>query len=382
MGIIKKKEKKLKYQSKRIASGYEGINFYAVWDKKNPDAVGIMLSGEHILSKKLPDRIICEIEEVHKDFFVKHSCLFVPTNASQYDIFKTTNGEKIFSGVEITQCKDKNPIVILKDPKNKRYAWLDTVDTVNRGYPSKLHYINNVEGYDRDYDDRYSDFKYEKIENIPGYDNLYIASKGGKQGLIGHTDYGLFTMLNFEKGTLQCITKSNMLISREKGCVEGYKIYRFNSVPFQGKDKAFRGEKLEWQDEIEIGRLKNIGTGKWGLINLYNPPEKYYDEIDFKYDSIEEFKNIDVYHWIAKAKLKGKYGYINTDGTEYIPCIFDEISDFDEKKTAKAKFNGEEVVLEKNKIIVSPKFLSTHKISPSKNVEVLCKNDFEEIKDI
>jgi hypothetical protein len=355
MGIIKKKEKKLKYQRKFIASGYEGITFHAVWDKKNPNAVGIMLSGEHILSKKLPDRMICEMEEVHKDYLKKGSYLFIPTASSKYDVFNTNYGRKQLSGIEIENLKSKENMVVIKDNLERCYL---------------LNTDNN----------KHSDF-YDKIERIPGY-RQFIVSKNKKEGLLGYSfHYGLTQMLPLKKGKLQCITKSGMLIRREKGCVEGYKLRRLSSEAFEGKDRVFRGEKLEWQDEIEIGRLKNIGTGKWGLINLYKPDKSAYKNTCI-YESIGKFQNIDIYHWIAKAKLNGKYGYINTDGTEYIPCIFDEISDFDEKKTAKAKFNGEEFVLEKNKIIVSPKFLSTHKISPSKNVEVLCKNDFEEIKDI
>ncbi|MBR4438825.1 MAG: WG repeat-containing protein [Bacteroidales bacterium] len=93
-------------------------------------------------------------------------------------------------------------------------------------------------------------------------------------------------------------------------CVYELRNYRFLSY-YNQEDSAVRFES----GLLTVGRDK-----KWGCINIQGE-----ELIPCEYDKIEVFKDY------VRVKRDGKYGLLDTSGTEFIPCIYDKVmNEYDE----------------------------------------------------
>ncbi|MBR6432447.1 MAG: WG repeat-containing protein, partial [Muribaculaceae bacterium] len=167
----------------------------------------------------------------------------------------------------------------------------------------------------------------------------------------------------------------SLLKVKEKGM---YGIYETT-----GKNKKIVSPQFEEILPFSNGLAPAREKGKWGYIN-----EKGKQVIDFIYTSAEPFnedgiavvglgnnlKLIDVNRnflgvneyneigdfkdGIAKVKRNGKYGYINTQGEEIIPCKYDRIEAFNEETQMATTFIGDKkgYVKKNGNVVVQAKY--------------------------
>lgn len=87
------------------------------------------------------------------------------------------------------------------------------------------------------------------------------------------------------------------------------------------EDKSIYDEVEDFRDGFAAVKR----NGKWGFVN-----EQCEEVVPCKYDDVVEFSDGYFSEGFAKVKLDGKWGKVNKQGEEVIPCKYDDFRDFSE----------------------------------------------------
>lgn len=90
-------------------------------------------------------------------------------------------------------------------------------------------------------------------------------------------------------------------------------------------------DEAEYTGTDSIARVRK--GDKWGLVK-----DGIIQIVDFKYDSICDF---DLFGQMAVVELDGKYGLVNDEGDEIVPCIYEDVNDELGYDMIDLKLNGE-----------------------------------------
>ncbi|MDR1718682.1 MAG: TonB family protein [Dysgonamonadaceae bacterium] len=200
---------------------------------------------------------------------------------------------------------------------------------------------------------------YKFDEGLCGADGYYLVQiKGGKSGIVNKNfkvlipcDYSFFG---------QCVNGVLVASKYVRESEFSVKTLKSGLVDMEGKEiLPFEYEKIHQAD----GNSKFLileSKDKMGLYdittkNIAYPP---------KYDEIGSFLD-----GLARVALDGKYGYIDENGRERIPCIYDEAAKHFANGIAEVSQNGEQFTIDKTGGVINRTSGSTE-VDRSEQVDV------------
>jgi protein TonB len=195
--------------------------------------------------------------------------------------------------------------------------------------------------------------KFGRIENYIGDGYYHVRSKDGKAGLAD---------ANF-KVVIPCIYNgltycgNGMLIADKFSSGEWKSVL----IDMEGKEiLPFEYEEIRVDDSSKFLSIKS--NGKTGLYKMETrqilcPPK--YDNID--YNTYSE--------GLIRVALDGKYGYIDENGREIIPCIYDEAAEHFANGIAEVSKNGEKLTIDRTGSVINRTSGSTE-VDRSEQVDV------------
>lgn len=165
---------------------------------------------------------------------------------------------------------------------------------------------------------------YSYIEYL--YDNYFIATKGGKTGIIN---------------------------DEEKYITE----FKYSNIT---KIKDTRLLKLETDIDVSImtDKMQEIVSMENGMVQRYNDYIKVYSENDVKYINLEgkEVQNKDIYtnNQLFAKKSDGKWGFVNKNGDWIIQPTYDFVTEFENKVAGVKKDSKWGIINENGEFIKEP----------------------------
>ncbi len=339
MGILKKLKLRLKlirYHGKKLGE-FNGKVFYSVRAKKNAEYGVIDNHGN----------MLYDMVKSHDNYFVDENFLFMAIDISHYDVVDLRTEEKIFTGVEVLERADRSNNI-----QSKPYYIL-------KSSLSKLIGLFNPASGD------FSGFSYDAIQQVDiindYYGNprkdVYIASSDGQSCVLT----GFKEFIPMGKGQIQYVNFSNRFVrKKEDGRKIIYNIIAPNIELTPNDYNALEVDNIEIP-ESNIFPLIITKNNKVGLFDFQSYDDKIFDSSNYIYDEAHPYQTIIIDnpnksahksgrdHFVkmrAAVKIDGKWGYIDFDKKEVIPCMFDKISDFDERHCATAVINKKQVAID------------------------------------
>lgn len=305
--MLKRISKKLKLM--KYVKSYLGNDIYRISNRKNEKKCGLLNKNGEIL-----------MDAIYNELYVKDNYILLYKDDA-YTIYDISANKEVVSDIQIDN-----------DTIQKSAPWL----ILDNGDKKALFNTENNNSQGPQYE-----FEELSYLNCDSKNNAYfIAKKDGKFALLKNNQ----NVLPYEFDNIEEGATPEIVLAQKNDKSNLYKVIEL----YKNTGKKLTEDAFYAVDnKFFFNNYFRVFTG--GRVGLMDINGKYF--VDCNYTKIKKFKNfdknyqyrtskssygyttsyqVDYSKYLAVVKGNGLYGCINENGTEIIPCIFDDIEvDYD-----------------------------------------------------